>query len=195
MFDLTDNLADTKKIYIVLSMSGTGFSKFLRIMTKKPYTHVSMSLLEDISLMYSFGRRSMIFPIRSGFVYETFEKGVYKKYNAYGDIFEFSVSEEQITRLINAISDFKKEYKKYKYNFIGLPFMLFGKSFIRKYHFVCSQFVAYILEQSGIYKFDKGWSIVRPMDLLEIQNLKLIYSGDLRTYYKSFIKDSISVPV
>ena len=92
--------AEDKKIYIVLSMSGTGFSKFLRLMTQKPYTHVSVSLLENIDIMYSFGRRSMIFPIKSGFVYETFNKGVLKKYNAYGQIFELSVTEEQYGKLI-----------------------------------------------------------------------------------------------
>ena len=70
--------AEEKKIYIVLSMSGTGFSKFLRLMTQKPYTHVSVSLIENIDIMYSFGRRSMIFPIKSGFIYETFNKGVIK---------------------------------------------------------------------------------------------------------------------
>lgn len=190
---MSDDLRNTKKIYIVLSMSGTGFSKFLRVMTKKPYTHASVSFNEDISLMYSFGRRSMIFPIKSGFIYETFDKGVLKKYNAYGEVFEFSVTEEQLKKLTKAVKDFEDEYRKYKYNFIGLPFMLFGKSLIRRYHFVCSQFVAYVLEKSDIYKFNKGWSIVRPMDFLEIDSLKLLYSGDLRTYCKSFAEDKAEI--
>lgn len=178
--------AEDKKIYIVLSMSGTGFSKFLRLMTQKPYTHVSVSLLENIDIMYSFGRRSMIFPIKSGFIYETFNKGVLKKYNAYGQIFELSVTEEQYGKLIVEIEKFVNEYKRFKYNFIGLPFIMVGKPLGRKHHFVCSQFVASVIENCGIHKFSKNWSLVRPMDFLEIEGLRLVYSGDLRTYNNSF---------
>ncbi len=167
-------------------MSGTYFSKFLRVMTRKPYTHVSVSLKESIDLMYSFGRRSLIFPVRAGFVYETFDKGILAKYNAYGEIFEVEVDETRYERLLEEIKKFEDNYKKYKYNFIGLPFMMAGKVLPRRYHFVCSQFIASLLENSGIHQFSKSWSLVRPMDFMEIEDMKLVYSGDLRTYTNSF---------
>ena len=45
------------RIYVVLSDSGSVVSKLLRLFTKAKYNHVSLSLREDLSEMYSFGRR------------------------------------------------------------------------------------------------------------------------------------------
>lgn len=45
-----------KKIYIVISQTGTILSKTIKLITKKKYNHVSISFNKDICNMYSFGR-------------------------------------------------------------------------------------------------------------------------------------------
>ena len=45
-----------KKIYIVLTYSGTPLAKIIKLYTKKDYSHVSISLDKKLTKMYSFGR-------------------------------------------------------------------------------------------------------------------------------------------
>ena len=46
-----------KKIYIILTQSGTLFSKTIRFFTGKPYNHASIGLNESLDEFYSFGRK------------------------------------------------------------------------------------------------------------------------------------------
>ena len=45
-----------RKIYIVLTYTGTFLSKIIRMYTKEEYAHVSISFNENLEEMYSFGR-------------------------------------------------------------------------------------------------------------------------------------------
>ena len=45
-----------KKIYIVLTYTGTFLSRIVNIYTGKKYSHVSISLDKNLEYMYSFGR-------------------------------------------------------------------------------------------------------------------------------------------
>ncbi len=53
----------------------------------------------------------------------------------------------------------------------------------RKRKFVCSQFVAYMLRESGIYTFNKDLFLITPDDFRSIPQAKLVYEGDLKQYY------------
>ena len=46
-----------QKLYIVITQTGTWFSKVVQMFTKDPYNHSSLSLNEDLTDMYSFGRK------------------------------------------------------------------------------------------------------------------------------------------
>ena len=50
----------------------------------------------------------------------------------------------------------------------------------RENYSVCTEFVSKILEESGIYKFNK--KIVKPIDFMSIPNKKIIYQGNLSKY-------------
>lgn len=53
----------------------------------------------------------------------------------------------------------------------------------RKNKFVCSQFVAYMLRESGIYTFEKDLFLVTPDDFRSIPQAELIFEGNLRDYF------------
>ena len=53
---------EDRKIYIVLSQSGSMVSFILKLITKTPYNHVSISIEDDCKPMYSFGRKYAYFP-------------------------------------------------------------------------------------------------------------------------------------
>lgn len=59
-----------RKIYIVLTYTGTLLARIVRFYTKKKYSHVSIALDEDLSRMYSFGRLNPYNAFVGGFVRE-----------------------------------------------------------------------------------------------------------------------------
>ncbi len=69
--------------------------------------------------------------------------------------------------------------KKYKYDFLGIFLRSIGIPINRKNKYVCSNFVAEIFENAGIYKFDKKICLIRPKDFESIKSdkVKEIYSG------------------
>ena len=70
-----------KKIYIVLTYTGTWLSKVVRFYTRKDYSHVSISLDENLNNMYSFGRINPYNPFSCGFVKESPRHGTFKRFN------------------------------------------------------------------------------------------------------------------
>ena len=52
----------------------------------------------------------------------------------------------------------------------------------RENHYVCTQFVAEILENAHIYEFEKSNLLVKPIDFEKIDNSNVIYTGYLNKY-------------
>ena len=59
-----------KKVFLVFSHSGTILSKVIRLYTREKYSHISISLDEDLKRMYSFGILRPYNPFLGGFVHE-----------------------------------------------------------------------------------------------------------------------------
>ena len=169
-------------IYIMLSMTGTKFSRFLQLCTGKEYTHVSIAMDRQLGELYSFGRRSMNLPFIAGLVRENPKGGVFAKYHPRCLIYEVPVSEEEYHAIRGLLRSFFRDYERYHYNFVGLPFIALGIPTECRYHFVCSQFVAYLLDKSGAVQWDKDFSLVQPADFIQLENKRQIYQGFLCDY-------------
>ena len=68
-----------KKVYVVLSHTGTILSKIIRMRTGAEYTHASIALDINLKKMYSFGRLNPYFAFLGGFVREGKNFGTFKK--------------------------------------------------------------------------------------------------------------------
>ena len=68
------------KIYVVLTYTGTVLSRFVKLFTKGEYSHVSISLDENLEEMYSFGRINPYIPFWGGFVQESPHYGTFKRF-------------------------------------------------------------------------------------------------------------------
>ena len=91
------------------------------------------------------------------------------------------MSEEQYRRAQEIIDLFLRHQSVFKYNYPGLFFMSIGWAKRCKRRFVCSQFVAYVLENSGTMRFQKDFSLMRPADLKGLLYAP-VYTGMLRSY-------------
>ncbi len=172
-----------KKIYILLSHSGSLLSKCINRYTKEPYTHVSIALDEELNELYSFGRLRPNNPIFAGFVREDIANGTYKRFpDTMCALYSLEIDKLQYKNLKKEIRIFKKDAKKYGYNFIGLIGYMVNYPIERKYNYFCSQFVSSLLNSSGIKLIDKPTALISPRDFRECRDLNLVYEGNLQSY-------------
>ncbi|MBC3516905.1 hypothetical protein H8K20_10905 [Neobittarella massiliensis] len=179
-----DAVVQPQYIYIMFTHTGTWFSKVLRLITRNEFTHVSISLDKSLTQLYSFGRNTIKErPWEAGFVHEDPRGGVYKELSGtHCVVYQLEVSSEQYLRAKQIIEYFLRNQSEFKYNFPGLFFMAMGwpKRFRRR--FVCSQFVAFVLENSGTLHFEKDFSLIRPQDLGRQSFGAVLYRGELANY-------------
>ena len=170
-----------KKIYIVLTHTGTVLSRIIKKYTKDEFSHVSIALDEDLKEMYSFGRLHPYNPFIGGFVHEDINLGTFKRFKKTKTaIYSLQIKEEEYERIDNTIKKIQEAKVPYKFNIIGL-FAIALKLRIHKEHsFYCAEFVKYSLENSGI---ETNLPImIRPESFKHLKNIKLEYKGILRDY-------------
>ena len=99
-----------KKIYIMVSYTGTILSNLIRMYTGKEYTHVSISLDIKLHEMYSFGRIHPYNAFVGGFVREGKNFGTFKRFKkTKAAIYSIEVEDDQYVIIRNTIYDMYKE--------------------------------------------------------------------------------------
>ena len=173
-----------KKIYIVLTHTGTNLSKIIKSWTKDEFSHVSIALDEDLKEMYSFGRLHPYNPFWAGLVHEVPNEGTYKRFfRTKANIYSIEVEDHQFVDIRNTVYKMWENRKKYKFNIIGLLAIGFKKEVKLRNHFYCAEFVKYVLEKSHIH-LNLPDKMIRPEDFKSIENKTLEYSGLLNKYKK-----------
>lgn len=177
------NVSKLNTVYILLSHSGSMFSRAINVYTRDPYTHVSIGFDADLDELYSFGRLRPYNPIWAGFVKEDVINGTYGRFpKTKCALYSLEIDDIQYKKLVNEVNRFKTDGNKYGYNFIGLFGAMFNYPIERKYYYFCSQFVSEILHKSGINIVDKDPGLTSPMDFRECKELSFVYEGYLSTY-------------
>ena len=181
-----------KKIYILLTDTGTLFTNLIKLYTKKPYNHASISFDSELSEVYSFGRKTARNPFIGGFVKEDVDKGLFKEANC--AVYALTVNEVQLQKMNHYIKEIEAQKGEYRYNLLGLLGFLFNKPIQRKKAFFCSQFVATVLKECNIIDFGKSPSLVAPNDLQKVSKCQLVYEGELKAYQNKAIDENEHVP-
>lgn len=170
---------ENKKIYILLTDTGTLFTRIIKSFTKKQYNHASISFDAELSEVYSFGRKNMRNPLNGGFVQENVKAGLFK--NADCMIYSLTVTNEQYEKMKDYVRKIESKKEDYRYNFIGLFGFIVNKPIKREKAFFCSQFVASVLKNGNVH-FNKTVSLIAPHDLEDIDGVKPVYEGRLNDY-------------
>jgi hypothetical protein len=172
-----------KKVYIITTYTGTTLSYLIKNISKTPYAHVSIALNEELMPMYSFGRLNPKTPIFAGFVEEKINEGLYAiRTNTRCRVYSLYVTNEQYNDLYKNILEVSNNRDKYDYDVLALIYLSRNKSREAKYKYVCSHFVASMLEKSGIQLFDKESCAVKQNDFFDHEELELEYEGLLNEY-------------
>lgn len=169
-----------KSIYIVLTATGTLFSRCIGLYTKARYNHVSLCLDSKIHEFYSFGRKIRWFPLYGGFVIEHTDSGMFKAFgNTMCAIYRLDIEDYKFRSLEQDVAGFIKNRRMYGYNLLGLIGVMMNRPLKRRNKFFCTQFVATMLADNGIYDFGKDLSLVTPQDFYGIPDLMPVYEGKL----------------
>lgn len=171
------------KIYIILMDTKTIPSRIVSLFTMYRYSHVAISFDKKCDIIYSFGRRNLYWIFNGGFVVENKDGKFFKKFkNTKCKIYEIDVSKKQYNLLIKMVNDINEKKGVYKYDFIGIILRYFGLNITFRNKYVCSYFVAKLLNDCNIYKFDKDICFVKPKDFENMDGFNLIYSGKYLLY-------------
>lgn len=167
-------------LYIVLTRTSTVLSRMIGFVTNDEFTHAAISLDEDLSQMYSFGRKNVYNPFVGSFIKENIDEGIYGMcQNLHGVIIELDVSRQQYNKAVELLDEFIINSSIYKYNYMGLIDGLLNNEACYNDRFLCSEFVYYILNKSGVADFNMPRNLVRPQSLLDIDG-RVIFRGNLR---------------
>ena len=170
-----------KKVYIILTHTGTIVSRIIRCYTGHEFSHVSISLDEELTKMYSFGRLNPYNTFIGGFVNERLNSGTFKRFKkTKAAVYSLVVTDEQYKKMEQAVVNVEQEKDKYKFNILGLIYAAFNKKRNKEYCFYCAEFVKYILEQAEVdLELPK---VIKPENFKDLPELKLTYKGYLRMY-------------
>lgn len=171
-----------KKIYIILSFTGTILSRIVRLWTRKKYSHTSISLDNKLNEMYSFGRVYPYYPFIGSFVHESPKWGTFKRFKKTKSlIISIDVSEKQYNKAKKEINTFIKNGQKYyKFNDRGVVYAAFNKRLTQKNKYYCSEFVKHILDTAGIE--NNLPEVIKPMDFINLEKYDVVYEGYLKDY-------------
>lgn len=180
-----------RQIYIVLSQTGTVLSRILKLFTGAEYNHASVSLSLDLQQMYSFGRRYPYNPFCGGFIKESPDGGVFKRFDkTRAVVIAVDIDEQKYVELCEFIRQMYLTRKKYHYNYLGVCLAAFHITYKKQNRYYCSEFVRDILLKGGIEGAENLQPIVHPIHFFTLPH-KEMFCGALREYADNLVHTAV----
>ena len=168
-----------KKIYVLLTKTGTVPSKIIGKLSRARFSHASLSIDNEFTDMFSFGRKGMkVFP--GGFAKENLRTRVLKKYeNCPCEVISMEVTDENYEKIKNKALYFSYNKDLFGYSYIGI-FACWCRIKLKfKNRYFCSQCVSEILK-AGNVQLPYDPLLMRPMDFMKIKDIKKEYLGTIK---------------
>ena len=161
---------DERTIYILLTRSGTWFSRLIHFATQDSYTHASIGLDGPDGPFYSFARK---------YRYLVEEQVTAYRRGVPCCLYELKVSQKAYLRLRQRLQSMYVQREDYHYSVLGAFACYFNLSLQRQHHYFCSQFVAGLLEDCGALELPKPPTLLRPADFCGVKGLRAVHQGPL----------------
>ena len=152
------------QIYIAFVDTPGLFAGIIRRVLKQKYIHVALSLDPGLEEAYSIGRRHPSVPLIAGFEKEDKRKILKAFPSADYMICSLECTDEQKEYIRIRLKEAMKNRFRYHYTILGLPFLLMNRPFYQKNHYTCSSYTARLLEEAGVCRWEKHFSLVTPKD-------------------------------
>lgn len=182
-----------RPVFIILTYTGTLFSKLVKWFTNDTYTHASISFDSSMSNMISFNRNG------DGMVTEDLSKFAKngRENVAKYSIYVYMANKEEYNSMKRFINNIKAKLSNFKYNMLGalrlIPNQrLFGKESTIADKYFCSEFVASVLDSGNKELLNKPSYMFRPNMLSKIKNIIFLKRGFVKNFNPSEIHSILS---
>lgn len=132
-------------LYVIFSSTPYRIGRLIRVVTRNPYNHVSISLDGNLDGMYTYARHYKNTPFYGGFVREYADR--YRK--EFGDtrvkVCALPVTEEQYRQMEERFARMIAESDQYPYNLISAFGVPFHRRFLADGSFTCAEFAVEVL--------------------------------------------------
>lgn len=173
-------MTNMRYIYVLLTRSGTVYSRFIRAVTGDEYTHVSLGLGCGAESLYSFSRKRAHLPLPSPIVREDVAGSYLSRHPRMRcALYRIPVSREKFESVRRRVEGMYAERGRYHYSLLGAALCKLDIAHERAEHYFCSQFVAEVLGKCGVVELPKNASLMRPADFARLPELELIYTGTI----------------
>lgn len=160
------NSSDDKKAVSIILVSGNSLlAKTIKAVQKTDFSHVAISLDDDLNRLYSFNMRSNF----NGLSYESIKQYIKDGVNKIG-VYTFLVSKSVYENLEKALDNFNLYRNKTKYSILNLLTIPFNIDLDLDMKMVCSEFVDRLLKLANIDITNKKSSLVSPKDFITSVN-------------------------
>ena len=168
------------QIYIAFVDTPGVFAVIIRRVIRQKYIHVAIGLDPGLEEAYSIGRRHPSIPLIAGFEREDKSRILKAFPEADYMICSLECSREQKSYIEERLREAMKKRFRYHYAVAGLPFILWQIPFYQKNHYTCSSYIARLLEEAGVCRWNKHFSLVTPRDFMEYEEKEKVFEGSLR---------------
>lgn len=177
-----------KHLYIILSKTNTKLAKTIRLVANQNYSHVSISLEDDFSHIYAYGRTHLNAILSGGLVEESLDRYTLRKDIPVPiKILKFDINDYQYMWIKNKINEMFKN-PDYMYNLYSIVTYPITKGIYVKNSFTCVEFAVYVMQYLG-YLIDKPAYKYKPDELSQILDDYTIFEGDAREILPYIIDD------
>lgn len=153
--------------------------KFIRLITRYKYNHISLSLTPDLQKLYSFARYSLESPFVGGFVEETISRYFNAKTPVVVKICEIEIDSSKYAELCNHLEEMNNDSSQYIYNTISAVTSILNRRVVISNAYTCIEFISTLLFKINVINDNKIYRISR---LDKILSNYEIYNGDIKNY-------------
>lgn len=166
---------DQHYIYVVFSSTPYKIGKLIRRVTRERFNHVSVSLDEELTQMYSFARRHYRLPFYGGFVQESRSRYCVNGTTADICLCAVPVTPRQHLALRSLLQDMHRKNRFYIYNHLSALGAVFHRPIRARDAYTCAEFCIKILKELDVpVQPDKYYSVG---DIQKLLDPFVIYSG------------------
>lgn len=177
-YDEVKKALDDRFLYIVLSSTGSPAGEIIGKVTKKQYSHVSLSFDEELKTIISYNGGNKLY--NPGLNQEMLEY-FHQKEDANIIIYKIEATKEQKEKILKEIKRIDQQGSSY--NALGLIMPYSHQENIM----FCCQFVYKMLELSSLAYFEKRAEKVKPTDFVELD-----YERKLKYHDRLFLKNLVN---
>jgi len=171
-----------KYLYIMISKTETGVGRLLRRFGDLNYNHVSLSLDEELTSLYSFARSERYGFLTGSIVHETTDRYLAgSQEDVQIEIFRIPVSDQAYQEVCELVHEVLND-KEYMYNLISVVAYPLFKGFSTYKAYSCMEFVLAMLEPTKVMDLEEPLYSYRPDDLETMLKEYVHYKGNLLEY-------------